>query len=168
MGILDGLIKTIDKLVSPLSEERAYQIVSEELAANKIDQGLWTKALAECNFNDLQARALYVKDRVAALYSAALSEQVRQRAWHKKAEINADQHLEKNEYEVAFVGFMERAKNQKDPVAMFYVGRLIELKLGTNQPINDALVWYQAATEHGYDDAAVALSRALLSASDCP
>jgi TPR repeat protein len=161
MGILDGLIKTIDKLVSPLTEERAYQIVSEELAANKIDRGLWTKALAACNFNDGQARALYVKDRVAALHRAALHEQAQQRAWYKKAEINADQHLNNKEYELAFVGFMERAKNKKDPVAMHNLGWLIENKLGTNQPTNDALMWYQVASEHGYDGSTIALSYAL-------
>lgn len=48
-------------------EELLYEFVATELETGSLSKGLWTKALAETGFDDAQARALYIKMRVASL-----------------------------------------------------------------------------------------------------
>ena len=48
-------------------DELLYEFVAIELEDGTLSKGLWTKALAETNFDSARARALYVKMRVAAL-----------------------------------------------------------------------------------------------------
>jgi hypothetical protein len=48
-------------------EELLYEFVATELEEGTLSKGLWTKALAETDFDDSRARALYVKMRVASL-----------------------------------------------------------------------------------------------------
>jgi hypothetical protein len=48
-------------------EELLYEFVATELESGALSKGLWTKALAETGFDDAQARALYIKMRVASL-----------------------------------------------------------------------------------------------------
>jgi hypothetical protein len=80
MAIFDGFIKALDKISSPLSDEKAYEIVADELSHNKIEQGLWTKALADCDFDENRAKAVYVKSRVAALHQSAAADLANKRA----------------------------------------------------------------------------------------
>lgn len=48
-------------------EELLYEYVARELETGSLSKGLWTKALAETDFNDAHARALYIKLRAASL-----------------------------------------------------------------------------------------------------
>lgn len=48
-------------------EELLYEFVAAELEQGVMSKGLWTKALAETEFDDLRARALYIKMRVVIL-----------------------------------------------------------------------------------------------------
>jgi hypothetical protein len=50
-----------------MNEEAFYNQVAEEIQANKLLPGLWTKAFAETNGNTEQARATYIKLRVAQI-----------------------------------------------------------------------------------------------------
>lgn len=48
-------------------EELLYEFVAIELEQGTLSKGLWTKALAETDFDDARARALYIKMRLASL-----------------------------------------------------------------------------------------------------
>jgi len=48
-------------------EELLYEFVATELETGSLSKGLWTKALAETEFDDARARALYIKMRFASL-----------------------------------------------------------------------------------------------------
>ncbi len=48
-------------------EELLYEFVATELEQGSLSKGLWTKALAETDFDDARARALYIKMRFASL-----------------------------------------------------------------------------------------------------
>jgi hypothetical protein len=48
-------------------EEWLYEFVATELEQGAMRKGLWAKALAETEFDDPRARALYMKMRVAIL-----------------------------------------------------------------------------------------------------
>ena len=50
-------------------EELLFEFVANELEEGTLSKGLWTKALAETNFDDTRARALYIKMRVASLHA---------------------------------------------------------------------------------------------------
>jgi hypothetical protein len=52
---------------SPMQDERLYQQVVQELHEQGPKSGLWAKAFAESNGNDAQAKALYLRYRVAQL-----------------------------------------------------------------------------------------------------
>lgn len=44
-------------------DEAAYELVALELANNSVKQGLWTKALADSEWDDAKAKSCYVKMR---------------------------------------------------------------------------------------------------------
>lgn len=48
-------------------DESLYTLVAKEASAGRIRPGLWTKALAESDFDERRARALYLRLRVAQL-----------------------------------------------------------------------------------------------------
>lgn len=51
------------------TEEALYAAVSEEISRGQIRKGLWAKALAEEGYDDVRAKARYLKLRVRALRS---------------------------------------------------------------------------------------------------
>lgn len=58
-------------------EDRLYVQIAEELEANSLDKGLWTKVYAQAGGDDRQTRALYIKarfDRLLAAENALLRE----------------------------------------------------------------------------------------------
>jgi hypothetical protein len=46
-----------------------YDMVAEELKTQKLDQGMWVRAFSDAGGNENQAKALYIKYRVAQLES---------------------------------------------------------------------------------------------------
>lgn len=54
-----------------LAEERLYELAHEEITANNIRPGLWAKALAETDGNEVSAKARYIKLRVDAMKAEA-------------------------------------------------------------------------------------------------
>lgn len=44
-------------------EEAAYEVIALELASNDVKPGLWTKALADADWDEAIAKSLYVKMR---------------------------------------------------------------------------------------------------------
>ncbi len=50
-------------------EELLFEFVATEIEQGTLSKGLWTKALAETNFDDTRARALYIKMRVVSLHA---------------------------------------------------------------------------------------------------
>jgi hypothetical protein len=51
------------------TDEILYEYVAAELSNSVIKQGLWTKALADSEWNEQKAKSFYVKMRVAQLRS---------------------------------------------------------------------------------------------------
>lgn len=49
------------------SEDRLYEQIAEELEANCVDKGLWTKAYAQAGGDDRQTRVFYIKERFERL-----------------------------------------------------------------------------------------------------
>lgn len=158
MGIFDRLGGALDKLTSPLTEEEAYQIVAKELAENKIDPGIRTRALTECEFDETRARAMYVKFRIAALYRDTAEEASRRRRWFKDAEESAHRNLKNGKYDLASIGFVELVKNKNDPVAMHNLGWLCEHGHVDGSSMDAALKWYRKAVDCGRDESSLALS----------
>ena len=50
-----------------MNDERYYEIVSGELRAGQLKEGLWMKCLVESGGNEESAKLLYVKERVSQL-----------------------------------------------------------------------------------------------------
>ncbi len=50
-----------------IPDEDYYEMVSKEISSNQIRTGLWAKAWAEANGDDIKAKAIYLKLRVAAM-----------------------------------------------------------------------------------------------------
>lgn len=48
-------------------EDRLYTQIAQELEANTVDKGLWTKAFAQARGDDKQTRVLYIQTRFARL-----------------------------------------------------------------------------------------------------
>ena len=44
-------------------DEAIYEWIANELSSNQVKQGLWTKALTDCDWNEAKAKAKYVKMR---------------------------------------------------------------------------------------------------------
>jgi len=72
-----------------------------------------------------------------------------------------DQHFANNQYDLALVGFVERANNKKDPGAMHNIGWLIENGHTKNGSLEDASDWYHKAVTSGRKESALALYRVL-------
>ena len=56
-----------EQLAANLYEEQVYSTVAEEVVSKNIFPGIWAKAFAEANGNELLAKAAYIKLRVAQL-----------------------------------------------------------------------------------------------------
>ena len=57
-----------DKLFGPsTTDESYYALVSDEIASGKIRPGLWAIALADCEYDETKAKAIYLKMRVKTL-----------------------------------------------------------------------------------------------------
>lgn len=50
-----------------MSDERYYEQVAHELQSGPVYAGMWTKAFADAKGNESEAKALYIKRRVAEL-----------------------------------------------------------------------------------------------------
>ena len=48
-------------------DEAVYELIAHELSSNQVKQGLWTKALADSEWNELKAKSIYVKMRHSQL-----------------------------------------------------------------------------------------------------
>ena len=44
-------------------DEAVYELIALELSSNQVKQGLWTKALADSEWNESKAKSIYVKMR---------------------------------------------------------------------------------------------------------
>jgi len=62
------------------TDEILYEFVATELANSMVKQGLWTKALSDAEWDELKAKSLYVKMRVAQLKSELLAQVAQQQA----------------------------------------------------------------------------------------
>lgn len=65
--ILIDFLKSKKAVETSNEEELLYEFVATELEQGVMSKGLWAKALAETEFDDLRARALYMRMRVAIL-----------------------------------------------------------------------------------------------------
>lgn len=61
MGLFDNLFEPSTK------DEIFYALASEEIASGQIRPGLWAKALADCEYNETKAKAIYLKMCVKTL-----------------------------------------------------------------------------------------------------
>ena len=48
-------------------DEAVYELIAHELSSNQVKQGLWTKALADSEWNESKAKSIYVKMRHSQL-----------------------------------------------------------------------------------------------------
>lgn len=62
------------------TDEILYEFVAAELANSMLKQGLWTKALSDSNWDEPQAKALYVKMRISQLRNELLAEVTQRQA----------------------------------------------------------------------------------------
>jgi hypothetical protein len=53
-----------------MDDEKYYQAVADELRQNRINDGLWTKALARCQGDENKTKATYIQWRVEQLMQA--------------------------------------------------------------------------------------------------
>jgi Flp pilus assembly protein TadB len=51
----------------PMDDEKYYQTVAEELRANRINDALWTKAIAKSQGDENKTKAMYIQLRVEQL-----------------------------------------------------------------------------------------------------
>lgn len=70
-----------NKDISPSAlEESVYEFIALELDSGQVKQGLWTKALADADWDELRAKAAYVKMRLAQVLKEVLEEERRHAA----------------------------------------------------------------------------------------
>ena len=86
-------------------DELLYEFVAAELREDRVKQGLWTKALADSNWNESIAKANYVKARVEQLRT----ELVKRIHLAKRAQSLGKAALEAKEYgltdeDIAYLG----------------------------------------------------------------
>ena len=56
--------RSTNKIEDQQDDESLYEVVANEIEAGDIQKGLWTKAFAQCNGNEAQTKALYIRMRV--------------------------------------------------------------------------------------------------------
>lgn len=71
------------------TDEILYEFVAAELASSTVKQGLWTKALSDSKWNELEAKGLYVKMRIAQLRSELLAQLAQQQSLKSSPTIQA-------------------------------------------------------------------------------
>jgi hypothetical protein len=126
-------------------EELLYEFVATELETGSLSKGLWTKALAETEFDDARARALYIKMRVASLTA-----ELRELAPHLKQIDEARSRLTKlleqgcSQEAIDYLGNPILAENyvRKYRVSMEKINKAISIK-AMKACIVDGRLWVQ-------------------------
>ena len=60
------------------TDEILYEFVATELSNSILKQGLWTKSLSDCDWDEKKAKALYVKMRILQLRKSLIDEVTKQ------------------------------------------------------------------------------------------
>jgi len=114
-------------------DELIYIAIAEVLAANLLKQGLWTKALADNNWDEGKAKAHYVRMRFAQIEQELDPKTVARglalEAGLSVAEVN---HLD---YPIMAIRYVERYKVSKDRLAKACANGAIK------HVMNDGVLW---------------------------
>ena len=83
-----------ERLLNAGAENSLYEKAASDIEANNIDKGLWTKAFAEADGNEIRQKALYIKmivkqykdeilagEELAAVMASREEKRQRQAAW---------------------------------------------------------------------------------------
>ena len=83
-----------ERLLNAGAENSLYEKAASDIEANNIDKGLWTKAFAEADGNEIRQKALYIKmivkqykdeilagEELAAVMASEEEKRQRQAAW---------------------------------------------------------------------------------------
>lgn len=68
---IQKLISLKDSAPSKI-DEAIFEIIAIELSSNQVKQGLWTKALADSEWNDAKAKSIYVRMRREQIFNEIL------------------------------------------------------------------------------------------------
>jgi len=93
---------SIVNIMSLSGDEHLYAKVADELESGDLDKGIWTKALAENEFDEAKAKADYVETRVSQMKGAIALEAERKAAEQARLAAETERHRKEVVKEAAF------------------------------------------------------------------
>lgn len=161
MGILDAFKGVLGN--SNISDEQYYEAVARELSQGGMRPGLWTKALASCEYDEQRAKARYIQLRVESLKAEAETIRRDQQAAarllasrQKALEADAMGAYRRGDHVSALAGFTSLAE-KGDAWAQYNLGVIYMKGRGVPIDINVALHWLTKAANQNDKEAQYAL-----------
>ena len=115
MGIIDRLRNA---LIEPsIDDVQLYAAISKEIDSGFMREGIWAKALAESDFNDAKARALYMKMAVKALQKELSDKVIQDANYIQNAMSQARSLFNEKRYDEAIDGLSLRVERLNDGIA---------------------------------------------------
>ncbi len=124
---------------SDTSDTEYYAYVAEEISRGVIESGLWTRALAETQYNEAKSRARYIALRVALL-KQEISSDTKAQADLQEFRNKLDAAYYKGDYATCLNGWWSLA-NSGDSSAMYSLAYLYAKGQGTAKNTYAAYYW---------------------------
>lgn len=116
MGLLNRLRGTSTE--PGIDDTHLYAHIAKEIDSGFRREGVWAKALTECNFDEAKARAIYMRMAVKVLQKEIRDTASQEAARQQQAMQEAIHIYRKGQYAAALEGLLLRMKHKKDPLAM--------------------------------------------------
>ena len=149
-----AILKTVrEALFGPdTSDTEYYSYVAQEISSGFIDDGLWTRALAETQYDERKARARYITLRVSVIMREVASESA---AHARLAEFrrSLDLAYQQKDYETCLAGWSKLA-TEGESAAMYSLAYMYARGQGVYKNTYLAYYWATCAVMKGNPDAA--------------
>jgi TPR repeat protein len=133
------------------SDKEFYSYVADEIASGVVDAGLWAKALADTNYDEKKARALYITSRVKTVKEEVA--QIRKiESQYAALRHQLEASYERRDYRSCFDGWATLAE-QGDPLAQYRLATLYANGQGTSVDTYRAYFWACVAEMSGFREA---------------
>jgi len=133
------------------SDTKYYSYVCQEISDGLIDSGIWTRALAETEYEEWRARARYIVLRVAYLRQE-VAKQLKDQAANIEYRKQLDAAYKSKDYAACFKGWVTLAQ-QGEVSAMYSVAYMCSRGQGTKKDAYQAYYWAARARLAGHPQA---------------
>lgn len=145
---------TPDQIASRQFQEQLYEMVAEELKSGIRREGLWVRAYADAQGDEVQTRVLYIRYRAQSIIDESYSHHAQEKAQAAQAQANAKAQAEFLKRLPSMIQDLHRAAEYGDCVL---IAKMLGAGVDVNVKRDDGNTALYLAALNGKEDAVVCL-----------